>query len=394
MLRRTAYLAWRYLRHHRLKTLLLVCSIGLVIYLPLAVQLLVAETATQMSARAAGSPLLVGAEGSELELTLNSLYFRRRPPDLVDYGLVRSLRASGHGQVIPLYVRFQARGHPVVATELPYFGFRGLRVARGRGLALPGEAVLGSAAAAKLGLAPGDSLVTSPESVFDLAGVYPLKLRVVGVLATSRSEDDQAVFVDLKSAWIIQGLGHGHQDLAAPEASAGVLRTESDRIIANASVVQYNEVDAGNLESFHFHGDDSAYPLSGVLVVPKSHRDETLLLGEFQSGALPGQILRPRVVMAELLATVFSVKQYVVMAMSIVLVTTLALAALIFGLSARLRQREIETMLRMGSSRQQLAAILGSEIVIVLLLAGAFAGALFVLTRWVGMDLMQAIILT
>ena len=59
---------------------------------------------------------------------------------------------------------------------------------------------------------------------------------------------------------MIEGLGHGHQDLADPEAASGVLRTEGDRIIANASVVQYNEITADNIDSFHFHGDLSAFP--------------------------------------------------------------------------------------------------------------------------------------
>ena len=61
-----------------------------------------------------------------------------------------------------------------------------------------------------LGLGPGDSLVSSPENFFDLAGVYPLKMEIVGVLETSDSPDDLAVFTDLKTNWIIMGLGHGH----------------------------------------------------------------------------------------------------------------------------------------------------------------------------------------
>ena len=56
-----------------------------------------------------------------------------------------------------------------------------------------GECVLGATVAAELGLAPGDSVVLSSESVFDLAGVYPLKLRVVGVLERSFDADDSAI---------------------------------------------------------------------------------------------------------------------------------------------------------------------------------------------------------
>ena len=53
----------------------------------------------------------------------------------------------------------------------------------------------------------------SARSCWDLAGDYPLKMKVVGILAASNSADDGAVFVDLKTQWVIEGFGHGHQDL-------------------------------------------------------------------------------------------------------------------------------------------------------------------------------------
>ena len=77
-----------------------------------------------------------------------------------------------------------------------------------------------------------------------------------------------AVFVDLKTAWIIEGLGHGHPDLAAPEAAAGVLSREENRITANASVLQYNEITEDNIDSFHFHGDPSGFPITALIAVP------------------------------------------------------------------------------------------------------------------------------
>ena len=44
-----------------------------------------------------------------------------------------------------------------------------------------------------LGVAPGDTLVSSPETIFDLAGSYPLEMKVVGVLAPSHGPDDDAI---------------------------------------------------------------------------------------------------------------------------------------------------------------------------------------------------------
>ena len=62
----------------------------------------------------------------------------------------------------------------IVATTLDYFDFRGLRRADGRQMATLGECVAGAAVASARGIEPGDHVISTPESVFDLAGVYPL----------------------------------------------------------------------------------------------------------------------------------------------------------------------------------------------------------------------------
>ena len=71
----TFYLAWRYLAYHRVKAAILIASISLIIFLPIGLNVLVSESAAQLTARASATPLLVGAVGSPLELVLNSLYF-------------------------------------------------------------------------------------------------------------------------------------------------------------------------------------------------------------------------------------------------------------------------------------------------------------------------------
>ena len=64
--------------------------------------------------------------------------------------------------------------------------------------------VIGADVAKQLSLKTGDSLISTPETVFDIAGIYPLKMNIVGVLKQSHTPDDRAVFVDLKTAWIIE----------------------------------------------------------------------------------------------------------------------------------------------------------------------------------------------
>ncbi len=386
------YLAWRYLAYHKVKTGILVCSIMLILYLPIGLRVLVDQSAEQLTARAHKTPLIVGAKGSPLELVLNTLYFSADWPEPVPYGEATRVTETGLAAAIPTYVRYRARGYPIVGTTLDYFTFRGLRIEQGRQMVMLGECVLGSRVAERLGLGPGDSIVSSPESVFDLAGVYPLKMRVVGVLGFGDSADDDVVFVDLKTAWIIEGLGHGHQDLAKPGASGTVLSREGSRIVANASVVQYNEITDENIDSFHFHGDLSGNPITAVIAVPPDHKASALLQGRFQSGEERVQITRPIEVMDELLDTILTLRTFVIAGAVILGLATLATAVLVFSLSLRLRRRERLTLFKIGGSRTSVAGVMASEIVAVLLVGAVMAGALTLLTERVGSVAIRAAI--
>jgi putative ABC transport system permease protein len=390
----TLYLAWRYLVYHRVKTAILVTSITLIVYLPVGLDVLVSQSAAQLTARTEATPLLVGARGSPLELVLNSLYLESEAPEATRYAEVDRIADSGLAQPIPLYVRFRAREHPIVGTTLEYFEFRGLRFAAGRAMALLGECVVGARVAESLGVGPGDSVVSSPESVFDLAGVYPLKMRVVGVLESAHTPDDLAIFADLRTAWIIEGLGHGHSDLARLEARSAVLARRGDTIVANASVVQYNEITQENIDSFHFHGDLSSYPITAVIAVPENEKSGVILMGRYQGAEEAGQIVRPIEVMQELLETILTIQSYVVTAVVIVGAATLATAALVFLLSLRLRRREIETMRKIGGARLAVASVLVSEVVVVLVLSIALAGGLTLLTSRFGSAAIRALLLS
>ncbi|MEN8800889.1 MAG: ABC transporter permease, partial [Thiogranum sp.] len=186
------YIAWKYLLFSKARSATLIACITLIAVLPLALEIILDESEHQLVERAEHTPLLVGAKGSALDLVMNSLYFADEVPEPVSLARADEITATDLAFAIPLYVRFQARGFPIVGTTLDYFDFRRLRLAAGRAFGLLGECVIGAAVARELGLKPGDSLLSSPETVFDLAGVYPLKMRVAGVLAPTHSADDLA----------------------------------------------------------------------------------------------------------------------------------------------------------------------------------------------------------
>lgn len=388
-MRGAIHIGWRYLAFHRIKTLILVGCLTVVLLLPVALRILVSHTEQQLTVRADATPLLIGARGSPLELTLNSLYFDAGTPPRLDYSELETVRDSGLALAIPLYLRFQSGEHPIVGTSLDYFEYRELRIANGRQMQRIGDCVLGAAVATKLGVKPGDSVTSSPESVFDLAGVFPLKMRVTGVLEFSNSPDDHAIFADIKTTWIIEGLTHGHDDLANQDGTSSVLKRNGDRITANASVVQYNEITEDNIGSFHFHGDTSGFPMTAVIALPSSDKSEALLMGRYVDKIQPNQILTPRTVINDLLATILTVQQYINIGMALLGAATLSIVAMVFLLSIRLRQREIETLHKIGGQRLQVLAICTFEIIFVLSASLVLTGLLALVIHLAGPDLIR-----
>ncbi|MBW1753992.1 MAG: ABC transporter permease, partial [Deltaproteobacteria bacterium] len=262
------YIAWQYIRSNKIRTATLIACITLISFLPVSLQLLLGESEQQLMSRAVSTPLVMGAKGSSLDLVMNSLYFSNEIPELISMKASERVMESDLALPIPVYARFHARGNPIVGTTLDYFDFRGLKVAQGRNLAVLGDCVLGAKVAENLGLKPGDSLLSSPETLFDLAGVYPLKMKVVGVLQKSHTSDDLAVFVDIKTTWVIQGLGHGHQDVTKLKDPTLILKRSESNVTATAKLYHHMEITNKNIDSFHFHGNTSAYPITAVIAVP------------------------------------------------------------------------------------------------------------------------------
>ena len=365
-------LAWRYVARHRVQSLLLALALGLVLALPLAVRVVVQAAEQQMRARAVATPLVAGPPGSATDLLLAALHFRRDSRGTLPVSLSDTIRDTGLAEAIPLHVRFQAQGAPIVGTELDYFDFRGLKLAEGQMLTRLGDCILGAKVAAARGLRAGSSLFSSPEQVFDLAGVYPLKMRVRGVFAPTGTPDDDAVFVDIKTAWLIQGIAHGHDDLV--KMPTNVLKQEEGNVVGNAAVRMFAEVTDENVGSFHFHGEEGSHPMHGMVVLPHDAKSEAILVGRYL-GSKEVLIIRPAEVMESLLAALFQVESLLVAALALVAGAALLVAALVFVLSFRLRQREFATLADIGVGRGTLALAKVAEVVLVGLAAVGIACA-------------------
>ncbi len=370
------YLAWRYVRFNRVKFWTLVACITLVAFLPIALELLLDESEKQLLSRAATTPLVIGAKGSSIDLVMNSLYFGDEVPEIITMQAAHDVAETGLALPIPVYVRFRARGHPIVGTTVDYFGFRGLDVADGRMLAVLGDCVVGAKVAESIGVGVGGDVVSSPETVFDLAGVYPLKMNVVGVLRKTHTSDDLGIFVDLKTAWIMQGLVHGHQDLTRVEDKQLILKEEEGNVVGSPKVFEFTEISEKNLGSFHFHGDEKTAPITAVIAVPADEKSGTILRGRYLTPEATHQIIVPKEVIDGLLTNIFRIKNVLDAVILLVGLATVLAMILVFALSLRLRKREIDTIFRIGCGRATIARLLTAEIVIIVASSAVLVGIL------------------
>ena len=392
-MKQSFYLAIKYLVFYRFRTLVLVLSIGLILFLPIGLQRLITESEQQMILRADATPLVIGAKGSSTDLVINTLYFEQEEIEPIKLLKVEELNSSELGYGIPILSVFKARGFPIVGTDLDYFSFRNLTLSTGRNLQYVGECVLGSEVAKKLDLSVGDALVSSPENFIDLAGIYPLKMKIVGVLEVSNTPDDTAVFTDLKTNWIIMGLGHGHQDLQKIEDPTLVLKRDSSKVTASSKVFMFNEINRENLDTFHFHGSLEEYPITSNLFVPNDVKSATILRGRFGAKEMEEQITVPTSVVENLLQTIFRIKRIFNMVFTLVGIATLIIIGLIVVLTLRLRKEELFTMFTIGSSRYKTIEIIGFELLMMIVLSGFIAAGLYGITGFFVEDFIRQFII-
>ncbi len=365
------FLAVSYLRFHWARSLVLVLAVALILAVPVASRALLNAGEATLTARAETTPYLVGRRGSALDLTMAALYFGEERPPTLPAAEVDRIWDSGLAVPIPLHIGFETGGQPIVGTTLDYFEFRDLALAGGRGLAVLGEAVLGARAAEALGVAPGDTVVSTPQNLFDLDGVYPLEMPVVGVLAPTGTPDDEAVFVDIKTTWVIAGIGHGHADVVSAEALAA-----GETVLAGAEIVQFQRITPENIESFHFHGNEGDYPVTAVIAVPSDLRAGTILQGRYLDPDGSAQLVSPVLVVEGLVERIFRIRTVLDAVAAIVAAAALAAIGLSLFLSYRLRAAEFATARKLGAARGTALRLLAAETAVLLLPCILLAGAL------------------
>ena len=135
-----------------------------------------------------------------------------------------------------------------------------------------------------------------------------------------------------------------------------------------------------NASSFHYHGNNRHFPLTSAIVVPNDKKSEAILLGRYQENAQGQQLIRPSMVIQELVQSIFRIKKMLDSVVLTVIMSTLLTILLVFLLSIRLREKELKTIFRLGCSRLAISGFIMAEIAIIAVISFMICGCLLYLT--------------
>jgi hypothetical protein len=222
------------------------------------------------------------------------------------------------------------------------------------------QVVLGSQAARQLDVQLGDRLFSDPLSGFGISGAPAQGLEVVGILRSTRGPDDRAIFASLQTAWLLQGDLHGHSaaDDLRQDQPGMILAEKTDGVILSGAVVPDQQVRTAN--PIHLHAQAGDLPISAILLWPESDKARTLLQAEIEAeGAFA--ILRPSVVVQDLLRYTLRYKALIDRLAGFLGAGMLALFALVLGLSYQMRAKEWSTLRRLGMPPRTVGNLLWIE---------------------------------
>lgn len=213
-------LSWKNLTFKPLNALLSVLLFALSIGLISLLLSLRQQADEQFDNNLAGIDLVVGAKGSPLELTLNSMYHVGYATGNIKLGQIKAFFNPKHPiveDVVPLSVGDSYRGYRIVGTVPKILEWYGAEIASGGLWQHDFEVVIGEEVARVNGLALGDKF-KSNHGIIDEGDENNIEhdndFTVVGILAPSGTVMDQLVLTTNQTYWHSH---EGHDDAGADQ---------------------------------------------------------------------------------------------------------------------------------------------------------------------------------
>jgi putative ABC transport system permease protein len=218
----------RSLRQHALSTSVTLLATALAAGLVMSVFSIQAQTYRAFTGGPAGFDAVLGARGSQLQLVLNTVFHLETSPGNIPWSMYTMLRDDRRiALAIPYATGDNHLGYRIVGTTSDLFTEFQYREGENFAVEEGGrffdssrrEAVVGSFAAAQLGLKPGDMIHPSHGLAHSEMSEHPEEYTVVGILKPTNSPSDRVIWIPIEgifrmSGHVLRGAGETYQPQA------------------------------------------------------------------------------------------------------------------------------------------------------------------------------------
>ena len=161
--------------------------------------------------------IIIGPAGSSTQLAMNTMFFTDKPLGTIPYSLVKELEDNPNvNSVVPFTMGDSFNSAKIVGTTPEFLAGKDLK--EGVMFADTYQAVIGANVASHDHVKVGDQIVTSHglNSTGEKHTASPLT--IVGILNTTHTAYDNAVFTSYKTVWAVHGIKAGEDDSSTDDS--------------------------------------------------------------------------------------------------------------------------------------------------------------------------------
>lgn len=197
-------LAWKNIWFKPLNTLLSLILLTASVAIISLLVLLQEQFEKQFSNNIDGIDMVIGAQGSPLQLILSAVYHIDAPTGNIDYAEAKTwMNHPFVEKAIPLAFGDNYRGFRIVGSEISYIEHYGASLHQGKLFEQSFEVVLGSEVAQKMQLSVGDTFVGTHGDAEEghVHDEHPYE--VVGILESTGKVIDNLIVCSIESVWAV-----------------------------------------------------------------------------------------------------------------------------------------------------------------------------------------------
>lgn len=221
-------LAWRNTWFKPLSTMLSIILLMSSVAIITVLILLQKQFEEQFSSNADDIDLVLGAQGSPLQLVLSSVYQMDAPTGNINYAEAKTWMQNPFVKsAIPLAYGDNYLGFKILGTTPDYLAKFGGTVENGKMFANTFEVVIGSEIASKLQLKVGDTFFGAHGDAKEGEKHEEAAYKVVGIASRTGKVVDNLILSNIQSVWAMHET-HDHEEAAHPHGEEGHIHTEGD----------------------------------------------------------------------------------------------------------------------------------------------------------------------